>query len=40
VNEEQFTHGHADDLPPGQFGFRFDGNGMILIESIQVQAVK
>ena len=40
VDEEQYTHGHADDLPPGQFGFRFDGNGMILIGSIQVQAVQ
>ena len=40
VDEEQYSHGHADDLPPGQFGFRFNGTGTVLIESIQVQAVQ
>lgn len=39
VNGELMTHGHADDLAPGPVGLRVDGNGTILIEQIQVQAV-
>ena len=39
VNGELMTHGHADDLAAGPFGFRIDGTGTVLVESIRVQAV-
>ena len=39
VNGELMTHGHADDLAAGPFGFRIDGTGTVLVESIHVQAI-
>ena len=39
VNGELMTHGHADDLEAGPFGFRIDGTGTVLVERIEVQGV-
>ena len=39
VNGDLVAHGHADDLPPGPFGLKVSGSGMVLVEQIQVQAV-
>ena len=39
LNGELLTHGHATDLPAGPFGFKIDGVGTVLIESIRVQSV-
>ena len=39
VNGELVTHGHADDLEAGPFGFRIDGTGTVLVERIEVQGV-
>lgn len=33
---DTLTHGHDDELPSGKFGFRIDGNGKILIKSMNI----
>ena len=39
VNGDLVAHGHDDDLPPGPFGLKVSGSGVVLLERIQVQAV-
>ena len=40
MNGTLLTHGHTGDLPPGNFGLRIDGRGIILVEQISVKSVQ
>jgi hypothetical protein len=40
VNDKMFVHGHAKELGAGRAGFNIDGNGLILMDKIQLQAIQ
>lgn len=40
VNKKLLIHGHADEAAAGRVGFRIEGNGPVLLDKIQVQAIQ